>query len=161
MQCFDLNSPADRVRFALEMYNLASALKRESVDGQTNAAVEALHTTVNDYKEDYNLTTFYSDARKRKRSSRSRGDQEDQSGGGRYPARHSGSAAHQLKAHGYELVPYSFEDESGGIWEHLIQLPPHICVVYRVTDASRTELIAKQVCEHSDEVTILKYLRTI
>jgi len=121
MQSFDLNSRADRVRFALEMYNLAFALKRESVHGQTDAAVKAFH-----YKEHYNLSTFYSDAPKPKRKrgrSPSRGDQEGGSGGGRYPTRHSRSAAHQLKAHRYELVPYSFEDESGGIWECLIQVP--------------------------------------
>jgi len=126
MQSFDLNSRADHVRFALKMYNLVFALKRESVHGQTDAAVKAFRSIVHDYKEHYDLSTFYSDAPKPKRKrghSPSRGDQEGGSGGGRYPARHSGSAAHQLKAHGYELVPYSFEDESGGIWEHLIQVP--------------------------------------
>ena len=66
MQSFELNDPADRVRFALEMYNLASALKRESVHRQTNAAVKAFRTTVHGYKESYDLTTFYSDAPKPK-----------------------------------------------------------------------------------------------
>ena len=87
-----------------------------------------------------------------------------------------GSGAHQLKAHGYEMVPDSFEDESGGIWERLIpvplrncflsqdlalifgwQLPPHVRTVYRVTDPNRIELIAKQVREHSNELAILRY----
>lgn len=45
---------------------------------------------------------------------------------------------------------------------HIVkQMPPHICTVYRASDHSKTELIAKHVHEHSSELKILEYLRSI
>ena len=43
----------------------------------------------------------------------------------------------------------------------VLQLPPHIRTVYRPTDATKTELIAKHVDEESIEWEVLEYLRTI
>ena len=163
------------------MYNLASALKREGGDEQARDVLKDLRATIREYKENHNLPTFYPNTTKpsgkRKRSS---ADEGDRSGGGHGPAHSGGDAAHQLKACGYELVPDSFVDGSGGIWEQLLpvqlrncflgldlaityglQLPPHVCTVYRVTDPSKTELIAKRVHKHSNELVILHYLRTI
>jgi serine/threonine protein kinase len=42
-----------------------------------------------------------------------------------------------------------------------LQLPPHILKVYHQSDPKKTELIAKQVREGSNELEILKYLQTI
>jgi len=162
------------------MYNLASALKREGGDEQARNALKHLQATVREYKENHNLPTFCPSKTKPSGKRKRSGADEDQSGGGRGSAYSGGGAAHHLKARGYELVPGSFEDESGGIWEQLIpvqlrncfrsldlaltyglQLPPHVCTVYRVTDPSKTELIAKRVHKHSNELVILQYLRTI
>ena len=155
-------------------------LKHDGGDGRTTEAVRKLKTTVHDYKEDYGLKSFHGGKSNKGKRKRSDTDEGGQSGGGRDFARYGGSVAHQLKAHGYELISDSFEDERGGIWERLIpvpsrncslsqglaltlgwQLPPHVRTVYCVTDPNRVELIAKQVGEHSNELAILRYLRTI
>jgi serine/threonine protein kinase len=43
----------------------------------------------------------------------------------------------------------------------VLQLPPHIHTVYRSTDATQRELVAKHVDEQSTEIEILEYLHTI
>ena len=180
MQSFELSDPVGRIQFALELYNLGSMLKHEGDNLITSDAVSKLRTTVQQYKKDYCLPTFRSRQSTKGKRKRSHSDEGDQTVGGRGSARHSGSAAHQLQAHGYGLIPDSFEDESGGLWERLIQvrtrncflqpgfaltfdwqLPRHVRTVYRVTDPKRVELIAKQVREHSNELAILQYLRNI
>lgn len=155
-------------------------LKLDGADDRTSEAVGKLKTTVHDYKESYGLKTFRGGKTTKGKRKRSDADEGDRSGAGRSSARYGGSATQQLKAHGYELVLDFFEDERGGVWKRLIQvqsrnhflsqdlaltlgwqLPPHVCTVYRVTDPNRVELIAKQVDEHSNELAILQYLRTI
>ena len=122
MQSFDLNHQPSRLQFALEMYNLASVLKDREGD-KANKKVKGLRDTVNHYSKNYNLPTFYSGKGKRKRS---RADDAGRSGGGQGPAHGSGSTANQLEAHGYKLVPDSFEDEHG-TWEPLITVQPRNC----------------------------------
>ena len=84
----------------------------------------------------------------------------------------------QLEACGYEVVPDVFEDD-GGTWKLLnkvqtkrplctpdivltmsLQLPPHICTVFRRKDLNKTEYIAKRLHKRSNELTILEYLHT-
>ena len=160
-------------------------MEHEAEDNAIRDMVGKLRQTVHNYKKDYGLRTFRSTKTKTKgkrKRKRSYADDGSQSGNGQGPARDggSGSVAYQLKAHGYEIVPDTFEDESGGIWERLPlvrlrnrfvsqdlalifgwQLPPHIRTVYRATDPNRTLLIAKQVREHSSELEVLEFIQTI
>ena len=41
-----------------------------------------------------------------------------------------------------------------------LQLPPHICTVFRRKDLNKTEYIAKRLHKRSNELTILEYLHT-
>jgi hypothetical protein len=101
-------------------------LKRDGGNGRTREAVAKLKTTVLDYKKDYDLKSFRGKSTKGKRK-RSDTDEGDRPRGGRGAARYSGSAAHQLKAHGYELIFDSFDDdERAGIWERLIPVSSRI-----------------------------------
>ena len=115
-------------------------------DGRTSEAVGKLKTIVHDYKKDYSLKSFRGGKSTKGKRKRSDTDEGDQSGGGRGPARYGGSAAHQLKAHGYELTFDSFEDERGGIWERLIQVPSRNC--FPSQDLALTWLVATAPCSH-------------
>ena len=117
MKSFNLTTQLGRVHFALEMYNLASALKDKGVDEHTNEVVAGLRDAIFDYKTHRDLPTFTSKTGKRKRSHT---DQGGRSSGGYDPAYGGGGAAHQLKVHGYELVPDSFKT-NGGTWEPLVK----------------------------------------
>lgn len=48
----------DRVRFALELYNLASALNDESENEDTTGQVKKLATSLDKFSKDHKLPTF-------------------------------------------------------------------------------------------------------
>jgi len=101
------------------MYNLASVLRDRKGD-KAEKAIKQLQKTVNNSSKYYNLASFYTGKRKRKRSG---ADDAGRSGRGPGPA---GTAADQLEAHGYKLVQDSFDDE-GGTWEPFIKVQPGTC----------------------------------
>ncbi|KAH9160311.1 kinase-like domain-containing protein [Lactarius sanguifluus] len=133
------------VAFALELYNLCSALVDESENGDTAAKVKKFAISVKLFGKDHVLPRFTG------KSKRTTGDDGENQ---------SGDAAEQLEACGYQVVPDIFEAERG-TWELISKLPPHILTVYRQSDPNKTELIAKHLREGSNELDILKYLHTI
>jgi hypothetical protein len=92
------------------------------MEGTNTHGKRSANSTVHDYKKDSNLKTFcFNNALgKRKRSTT---DEGDQSTSGQSSVCY-GSTARQLIAHGYEIVPESFEDEKGDLWEPLIPVRP-------------------------------------
>jgi serine/threonine protein kinase len=172
-QSFKLTNEGDRVRFALELYNLLSALDDESGDGGTREEVQNIKEYVNQLGNDHGMESFAS------RKCRATHDSDGENQHSAHQKRGNGGAVEQLEGCGYEVVPDVFETD-GGTWESItkvqlrnhfsihdvaltivLQLPPHIHTVFRQSDPKKTKLIAKQVCERSDELYILKYLRTI
>jgi hypothetical protein len=151
---FNLSIEGDRLRFVLQLYNLASALDTESGDERTKVEVQKIKAYVDQLGKKHGMETFAS----RKRRATHDSDGENQHSAHR--KRGDGGAVEQLEGCGYEVVPDVFETD-GGTWESITKLPPHIYTVFRRSDPKKTELIAKQVRERSDELYILKFLRTI
>jgi hypothetical protein len=173
-QAFDLSNVVGRLRFALELYNLSSALNDESENEDTAREVKDLTASVTKVSKEHKLPTFTG-----KTERPTNNDGGNRTGPNVRPKGDDGGANEQLEACGYEVVPDVFETD-GGTWELIskvqhqtyffihgvaliivLQLPPHILTVYRRSDPNKTELIAKHVREGSNELDILKYLHTI
>ncbi|KAI9459836.1 hypothetical protein BJY52DRAFT_1264037 [Lactarius psammicola] len=154
IRTFRLGIERDRVRFALELYNISSALDHESENGDTEGQVEKLATSVYYLSKDHHMSTFT--GKTKHTASNDGGNQTGprvrQKGG-------DGGANEQLEACGYEVEPDVFETD-GGTWESVFKLPPHIRTVYRRRDPKRTELIAKHIRKGSNELYMLNYFRT-
>ncbi|KAH9995504.1 kinase-like domain-containing protein [Russula vinacea] len=149
-QVFQVSNTVGCLKFALELYNLSSALNDESESGDTKRKVEELATSVSKVSKEHKLPTFTG---KTKRG-------EDQAEPNVRRKANDGGANEQLEACGYEVVPDVLETD-GGAWELISKLPHHILTVYRRRDPNKTELIAKRLREGSNEADILKYLHTI
>ncbi|KAH9017766.1 kinase-like domain-containing protein [Lactarius deliciosus] len=145
------------MEFALELYNIASALENESdsESGDTESRIKELTAGVEKLSQDRGMPKFTSETKCTVSN-----DREDQFGPSVCPKGDASDANEQLEASGYQVVPDVFETD-GGTWELLVKLPPHIRTVYRQSDPNKTELIAKHLCDGSNELHILKYLRTI
>lgn len=130
MKRFTLTDRIERLQFALELYNLASALRHEATDNMTNGALLQLLNAIDDYKKGHNLKTFRSTNETKGKGKRTRSDTGEggQSGDAQRPG-DSGSVANELKAQGYEIVPDSFVDERGGLWETLTPVRPRNCFI--------------------------------
>ncbi|KAI0247478.1 kinase-like domain-containing protein [Lactifluus subvellereus] len=153
---FQFNKRVDRILFALELYNFFSALGKEGRDEDAIKKIQAFRGSIKDHRDEHGLMSLTSGQNKRRRTGeRNNRDSDDRGNGG------SGGAAEELlETHGDVVIPDFFEDK-GGLMEPLIKLPPHIRTVYRSTDATKTELVAKHVDEESIELEVLEYLRTI
>ncbi|KAH8980627.1 hypothetical protein EDB86DRAFT_3087731 [Lactarius hatsudake] len=139
---FRLSKEGDRMEFALELYNIASALENESdsESGDTESRVKELTEGVDKLSQDRSMPKFTSETKCTVSN-----DKGNQPGPSVCPKGNASGANEQLEASGYQVVPDVFETD-GGTWELLVKLPPHI----------RTHL-----CDGSNELHILKYLRTI
>jgi hypothetical protein len=130
MKEFKLTDRIERLQFALELYNLASALQREVTDNMTNRALLRLLNATDDYKKGYNLKTFRSTKETKGKGKRKRSDTDE---GGRSGDAQSlgdrGSVANELEAQGYKVVSDSFVDERGGLWETLTPVRPRNCFI--------------------------------
>ncbi|KAI0256900.1 kinase-like domain-containing protein [Lactifluus subvellereus] len=153
---FKFDERVDRILFALELYNFFSALGKEGRNEDAINKIQAFQRSIKDHRDAYGLKSLTSGQNKRRRTSeRENRDSDDYGNGGG-----GGAAEEQLETHGYVVIPDFFEDK-GGRMEPLIKLPPHIRIVYRSTDTTKTELVAKHVDEESIELEVLEYLRTI
>ncbi|KAH9041658.1 kinase-like domain-containing protein [Lactarius pseudohatsudake] len=155
LRTFVFADRGDRIAFALELYNLCSALADESDNGDTGTKIEKLATAVDNFGNKHGLPMFTCNT---KRAANDDGENQPkrnvrQKGG-------DGGADEQLEAYGYEVVPDILETE-GGTWELIDKLPSNIRTVYRQSDRNKTELIAKHLRKGSNELDILKYLHTI
>jgi hypothetical protein len=97
-----------------ELYNFASKLNEED-SANTKDVIEELKETVKGVKDEYKLPSFTSFIKRTKKE-----DDSQRQPSKRY--RGDGSAGDQLQAHGYKVVPETFEDESGGLWEPLVKV---------------------------------------
>ncbi|KAH9164869.1 hypothetical protein EDB89DRAFT_2014754 [Lactarius sanguifluus] len=150
---FRLSKEGDRIEFALELYNIASALENESdsESGDTKSRVRELTAGVDKLSQDHGMPEFTSDTKCTVSD-----DRENQPGPSVCPKGDARGANEQLEASGYQVVPDVFETD-GGTWELIVKPPPHIHTVYRQSDPNKTELIAKHLCEGSNELHILKW----
>jgi len=142
------------MRFALEFYNLCSALHAESHSGDTATQVNKLKESLQGFKTKHGLHGFTSGNRTKHSSSNNGGDQPPTN-----RARTDNGADEQLEDSGYEVVPTVFETD-GGTWELIGKPPPHIRIVYRRNDPNMIKLIAKCVRKGSNELAIYEYLHT-
>ena len=104
-QLFDAKKTVDCLKFALELYNLSSALDDESED-DTEQRVKDLRSTVNAARKKHKLPTFTGKTK----------DWEDQTEPNVRRKGDDGGANEQLEACGYEVVPDVLETD-GGTWE--------------------------------------------
>ena len=102
---FDVKNTVDCLIFALELYNLSSALDDESED-DTEQRVKDLRSTVNAARKKHKLPTFTGKTK----------DGEDQTEPNVRRKGDDGGANEQLEACGYEVVPDVLETD-GGTWE--------------------------------------------
>ncbi|KAH8993175.1 kinase-like domain-containing protein [Lactarius akahatsu] len=137
------------MQFALELYNLVSALDVETEDDGTKRGIREFAVDLRKLRQDGKLPTFTGKSKNRRSH-----DGENQAG----PSAHGG-ATEELNAHGYQVVPDIIETD-GGTWELVEKLPPHIRTVYQWGDP-KTKLIAKRLHKGSSELYFLKRLRTI
>ncbi|KAH8987166.1 kinase-like domain-containing protein [Lactarius akahatsu] len=155
---FRLSEEDDRVEFALELYNLVSLLENESEnDDDTRRRVKELTAGIYKLSQEHSMPTFAD-----KTKCTGSDDGENQSGPSTCPKGDARGTNEQLEACGYKVIPVVFETD-GGTWELIsdLKLPPHICTVYRRSDPNKTELIAKQLRDGSNELDILKHIHTI
>ncbi|KAH9177384.1 kinase-like domain-containing protein [Lactarius sanguifluus] len=175
LRTFVFANRGDRIAFALELYNFCSALADESDNGDTGTKVKKLATTVKNFGTEHRLQAFTSNSKRTGND-----DGENQPERNVRPKGGNGGADEQLEAYGYQVVPDILETE-GGTWELIdkvqhtrihfsihdaaltivLQLPPNIRTVYRQSDRNKTELIAKHLRKGSNELDILRSLRTI
>ncbi|KAH9002854.1 kinase-like domain-containing protein [Lactarius deliciosus] len=156
---FDLKNKDSRVKFALEFYNLASALKDKSdlESKDTRRKVEEFREHVYKLSMDHNLARFII---KTQLPASTGSDEGNQPGSSVHQKGDTGDATGQLEACGYAVVPDVIETDHG-IWEFVDKLPPHIRTVYRRSDRSKKELIAKRLRKGSVELHILKHLHSM
>jgi len=105
-QAFDLSNTVGCLRFALELYNLSSALNDESENGDTNRKVEHLKASVHEARKVHKLPTFTGKTKR----------EEDQIEPNVRRKGKDGGAIEQLEACGYEVVPDVLETDDG-TWE--------------------------------------------
>ncbi|KAH9003132.1 kinase-like domain-containing protein [Lactarius hatsudake] len=160
LRTFVFENRGHRIAFALELYNICSALADESDSGDTGIKVKKLTTSVENLRNKHSLPAFTSKSKTGKSKRTANDDEEDQPKRKVRPKGGDEDAAEQLEAYGYQVVPDILETE-GGTWELVDKLPPNIRTVYRQSDRNKTELIAKHLRKGSKELDILKYLRTI
>ncbi|KAI9443625.1 kinase-like domain-containing protein [Lactarius indigo] len=153
-QQFDLCKKSSRIRFALELYNLISALEAEPEDEDTTKSISELMVDLRNLDKDGKLPTFTGETKDRRSH-----HGENQAGPSNYRGG-GGGAAEQLEAHGYGVVADVIETDRG-TWELMDKLPPHLRTVYRRSDPNKTELIAKRLRKGSNELYFLQHLRTI
>ncbi|KAH9018442.1 hypothetical protein EDB84DRAFT_1566413 [Lactarius hengduanensis] len=155
-RAFDLKNKDSRVKFALKFYNLASALKDKSdlENEDTRRKVEEFAHHVYKLSRDHNLSRFII---KTQLPASTGSDEGNQPGSSVHQKGDTGDATGQLEACGYVVVPDVIETDHG-IWELLDKLPPHIRTVYRWSNRSKKELIAKRLRKGSVELHILKHL---
>ncbi|KAH9029236.1 kinase-like domain-containing protein [Lactarius pseudohatsudake] len=158
-RAFDLKNKDSRVKFALEFYNLASALKDKSdlESKDTRRKVEEFEDHVYKLSRDHNLSRF---TIKTQLPASTGSDEGNQPGSSVHQKGDTGDATGQLEACGYAVVPDVIETDHG-IWELVGKLPPHIRTVYRRSDRSKKELIAKRLRKGSVELHILKHLHSM
>ncbi|KZT11955.1 kinase-like protein [Laetiporus sulphureus 93-53] len=151
---FDMSNKVERFQLAKQLYNFAFCLKDADADKFSGVAskIEEINASIRQNE----WPAFYT--RKSTKRARTDGD-EGRSTTGQGGTGGGSGAQEEFEAEGYELVPDRFE--SGGTWEPLYKLPPHIRTVRRVGDSSRTEFIAKRISDKSNELKILEFLRTI
>ncbi|KAH9017855.1 hypothetical protein EDB84DRAFT_1566678 [Lactarius hengduanensis] len=140
-RAFDLKNKDSRVKFALEFYNLASALKDKS-----DLESKDTRRKVEEFEDHLPASTGSDEGNQPGSSVHQKGD--------------TGDATGQLEACGYAVVPDVIETDHG-IWELVGKLPPHIRTVYRRSDRSKKELIAKRLRKGSVELHILKHLHSM
>jgi hypothetical protein len=112
---FNLSIEGDRLRFVLQLYNLASALDTESGDERTKVEVQKIKAYVDQLGKKHGMETFAS----RKRRATHDSDGENQHSAHR--KRGDGGAVEQLEGCGYEVVPDVFETD-GGTWESITKV---------------------------------------
>jgi serine/threonine protein kinase len=158
------------MRFALELYNFSSTWHD---DEHTRQQVDRLRAVVDNVSA--NLHPFHPSRSERSTTDTTGGDDRPSTGS---KTGDTGDAAGQLEDSGYEVVPDVLGTD-GGTWELIdkvqhrnhfsipdvaltivLQPPPHVRIVYRRSDPSKTKCIAKHVREGSNELAIHEYLQS-
>ncbi|KAH9007816.1 hypothetical protein EDB84DRAFT_1447307 [Lactarius hengduanensis] len=110
LRTFIFADRGDRIAFALELYNLCSALADESDNGDTGTKVEKLATAVDNFGKKHGLPMFTCNTKRAANDGWGKPTQ---------------TQYEQLEAYGYQVVPDILETE-GGTWELIDKLPPNI-----------------------------------